>query len=117
VDLYYGEVYSVIDFMLDEYGRDKMRQLLLVFSEGVRQEEALQRAYGFGLDELDMRWRASLGLGLRQERVLETEFPVAVEAQRPENEKAPLCAPVAGVLLLPLIGVAWLGGELRAGVR
>jgi hypothetical protein len=116
VDLYYGEVYSVIDFMLDEYGRDEMRQLLLIFSEGVRQEEALQRAYGFGLDELDVRWRASLGLGPRQELTSETESPVAVEGQRPEKEKAPLCVPAAGALLLPLIGVAWIGEKLRAGV-
>jgi len=117
VDLYYGEVYSVIDFMLDEYGRDKMRQLLLVFSEGVRQEEALQRAYGFGLDELDVRWRASLGLGPRQGLASETGSSVAVKKKRPEREKNPLCAPAAGALLLPLIGVVWLGGRLRAGAH
>ena len=105
VDLYYGEVYSVVDFMLKTYGRDKMHQLLLVFSEGTRQEKALQRVYGFGLDELDTRWRASLGLGPRPSPTSKTLSPLA-RSQRPEKEKNPLCMPVAGALLLPLIGAA-----------
>lgn len=66
VDLYYGQAHSIVSFMLKEFGRDKMQQLLSVFAEGARQEEALQRVYGFGLDELDNRWRASLGLGPRR---------------------------------------------------
>jgi hypothetical protein len=62
VDLFYGAVFSVVHFMLREYGRDRMTELLQVFSQGSRQEEALQEVYGFGLAELDSRWRASLGL-------------------------------------------------------
>jgi hypothetical protein len=62
VDLFYGEAYSIVDYMLKTYGRDKMQRLLGVFAEGTLQEEALQRAYGLGLDDLDNGWRASLGL-------------------------------------------------------
>lgn len=65
VDLFYGQAYSVVDYMLREYGRDKVRALLAVFSKGARQEDALQRVYGFGLDDLDARWRSSLGLAPR----------------------------------------------------
>ncbi len=71
VDLFYGEVYSVVDYMLKEYGRDKMSEFLRVFAQGTRQEDALQQVYGFGLDELDNRWRASLGLGPRQHAAAE----------------------------------------------
>ena len=62
VDLFYGEAYSVVAFMLKEFGAPKMRELLAVFTEGTLQEEALRRVYGFGLAELDNRWRESLGL-------------------------------------------------------
>jgi hypothetical protein len=65
VDLFYGEVYSLVDFMLKTYGKEKMTQLLSAVREGLYQEEALQQVYGFGLDELDAQWRANLGLGPR----------------------------------------------------
>lgn len=62
VDLYYGECYSVVDFMIETYGRDKMTELLQVFAEGTSQHDALQRVYGLTIEELDARWRISLGL-------------------------------------------------------
>lgn len=65
VDLFYGEVYSLVEFMLKTYGKEKMSQLLAAVHEGLYQEEALQKVYGFGLDELDTQWRASLSLGPR----------------------------------------------------
>jgi hypothetical protein len=67
VDLYYGEVRSVVDYMLAEYGKEKLDALLQVFAQGARADDALQQIYGFGLDELDNRWRASLGLEPRPE--------------------------------------------------
>jgi len=66
VDLFYGEAYSVVDFLLREYGKEKMTRLLAKFKEGTYQEDALREVYGFGLDELDRLWRASLGLGPRR---------------------------------------------------
>jgi len=65
VDLYYGEVRSVVDFMLATYGRDRMQALLGVFAEGSLAEDALQEVLGLGLDELDNAWRESLGLAPR----------------------------------------------------
>jgi len=62
VDLYYGECYSVVTFMIDTYGREKMTELLQVFAEGTSQHDALQRVYGLTIEELDARWRISLGL-------------------------------------------------------
>jgi hypothetical protein len=62
VDLFYGQAYSIVSFMLDEFGRAELHDLLAALSEGMRQEDVLMRVYGFGLDELDDRWRTSLGL-------------------------------------------------------
>ncbi|NLD71819.1 MAG: hypothetical protein GX649_03765 [Chloroflexi bacterium] len=62
VDLYYGQAHSIVRYMLDEHGRDKMRELLSVFAEGSRQDDALLRVYGWDLAGLEDRWRESLGL-------------------------------------------------------
>jgi len=69
VDLFYGESYSLVAFLLEDQGRDKLLELLQTFKRGAYQEDALQKVYGFGMDELDARWRASLGL---KPRVLPT---------------------------------------------
>lgn len=72
VDLFYGQAYSVVAFLLREYGREKMSALLEVFAQGSLQEEALRQVYGFGLDELDALWRQSLGLSPRRPVVTPT---------------------------------------------
>ena len=103
VDLFYGEVYSVVKFLLDAYGRERMNALLGEFSEGMRQEEALLSTYGFGLDELDAQWRTSLGLEPRLELVAGPDQP---EANRsPTEESRPLCASAVGAAMLPLFAV------------
>lgn len=62
VDLYYGECYSVVTFMIDTYGIEKMTEFLQVFGEGTSQHDALKRVYALTIEELDARWRISLGL-------------------------------------------------------
>jgi len=86
VDLFYGEVYSLVKFMLDTYGRAKMHALLDALEDGVTPEEALRRAYGFGLDQLDDEWRASLGLGTRAELQATPQTPTDT------SRGVPVCA-------------------------
>lgn len=90
VDLFYGEVYSLVEYLLQTYGKEKMAQLLTAIRQGLYQEDALQRVYGFGLDELDARWRASLGMQPRG-----TSSPVAPLTPRPAQRP---CIPCPGVL-------------------
>ena len=61
VDLFYGQSYSIVEYLLKTYGRDKMVELLGVFERGSHQEDALQEVFEFGLDELDTRWREYVG--------------------------------------------------------
>ncbi len=105
VDLFYGEVYSLVDYLLQSYGADKMTQLLNAFTEGITQEEALQRVYGFGINELDARWRQSLGLQPR-----ETPSPPAPVSSRPIQRPSIPC-PVA--LLGAVGGVAAVALEKK----
>ena len=56
----YAESYSLVEYLLDNYGQDKMLNLLTLFKQGNTYDEALTRVYGFDIDGLDARWRASL---------------------------------------------------------
>jgi hypothetical protein len=58
----YGESNSIVTFLIQTYGKDKMVQLLNVFHQGSGYDEALKQVYGFDQDGLDTLWRQSLGL-------------------------------------------------------
>ena len=66
VKLSYGQSYSVVGFLIDQYGTDRMAQLLDVFKEGASYDDALNRAYGFDTAQLDNLWRESVGLAQRE---------------------------------------------------
>jgi hypothetical protein len=68
VGLFYGESYSVVRFLIDQYGEEKFRDLLAAFREGNRTDDALMQVYGFDQDGLENAWRRSVGL---PERVIE----------------------------------------------
>ncbi len=58
----YGESNSIVTFMINTYGKAKMRELLGVFHQGSRYDDALMKVYGFNQDGLDSLWKKSLGL-------------------------------------------------------
>ena len=58
--LSYAESYSLVEYLLDNYGQDKMLDLLAFLKQGSTYDEALTAVYGFDMDGLDVRWRATL---------------------------------------------------------
>jgi hypothetical protein len=58
----YGESQSIVTFLIEKYGKDKMIQLLDTFHQGSGYDEALKQVYGFDQDGLDALWRQSLGI-------------------------------------------------------
>ncbi len=64
VNLWYAEVWSVVDFLISEYGEEKMAALLTVFSRGAHPDDALMEVYGFDRDGLTARWWSRLGAEL-----------------------------------------------------
>jgi hypothetical protein len=72
----YGQSKSIVTFLIETYGKDKMNRLLAAFQQGTTHDEALLSVYGFDQDGLDTLWRQSLGItaGYRQEE------PAAVAA-------------------------------------
>lgn len=105
VDLFYAECYSVVNFLIEEYGPAKMDELLRTFAEGVYQEDALQRVYGFGLDELEDKWRAAIDAPPRP-----TPAPPSEVTAPPSRGKSgsgiPICSS-AGLVLILAGAVFW----------
>ena len=55
--LAYAESYSLVEFLITNYGQDKMLDLLHTFRQGSSYDAALKEAYGFDADGLDKLWR------------------------------------------------------------
>jgi len=58
--LSYAQSYSLVEYLLDNYGQDRMLDLLTLLKQGSTYDEALIEVYGFDIDGLDARWRATL---------------------------------------------------------
>jgi len=60
--LAYAQSYSLVRFLVDSYGGEKMLALLRVFKAGSSPDDALMEVYGFDLAGFEELWRESLGL-------------------------------------------------------
>jgi hypothetical protein len=59
--LSYAESESVVQFIIEQKGQDRMAALINVFRDGVSYDQAVQKSLGISLDELDREWKAWLG--------------------------------------------------------
>ena len=58
--LSYAESQSIVNFLINNYGKDKMFELLTTFKEGADYDGALKKVYGFDMDGLSTLWQQSL---------------------------------------------------------
>lgn len=56
----YAESYSIVKYLVDNYGKDRMSALLEMFRQGSTYDGALKTVYGFDMDGLNTMWQASL---------------------------------------------------------
>lgn len=59
--LAYAESFSIVSFLIEEFGEEKFADLIAAYRTGVSHDEAMVAALGFNLDELDRLWKESLG--------------------------------------------------------
>ena len=101
--LSYAQSYSLVKFLISNYGRGKMLELLNTFRQGSGYDGALDKVYGFDMDGLDALWR---------------EY-VAIPAQPGEERGIPLAliATLAGLAtaLLLVLGLAAENWAWRRG--
>ncbi len=95
-DLSYSQSYSLVNFLISEFGRDKLLKLFDNMRQGIKTEDALNSAYGFGLDGLEDKWRASIGAKPRRSEgvvATVTANPTAVPTYAPVSA-APVSASI-----------------------
>jgi hypothetical protein len=87
-NLSYGQSYSLVNFLIETYGQDKMTELLVGLRDGLTLDQALQQTYGFDVDGLEDAWRQAIGA---QPRTVSAE-PTA----RPTPTYVPTIVPISG---------------------
>ncbi|MFC1995467.1 peptidase MA family metallohydrolase [Chloroflexota bacterium] len=55
--LAYAQSHSLVEFLISNYGQDKILELLNTFREGSSYDGALNKVYGFDMDGLSNLWR------------------------------------------------------------
>ena len=65
VNLYYGQSWHIVKYLIDTYGQGKYAALFAEFKRGSTVGDALTTVYGFDVDGLENEWRAANGLPAR----------------------------------------------------
>jgi hypothetical protein len=60
-NLSYAQSYSLVNFLIETYGQQKMTDLLSGLRDGLTTDQALTQTYGFDSDGLEDAWRAAIG--------------------------------------------------------
>jgi hypothetical protein len=117
--LSYAESYSLISFLIQHYGEQKMLSLLSTFKQGSTYDNALETVYGFDTSGLNSLWRESLGLSPQEPTPTPTQtngFFNCHEAAASSQHSGLVGLGALGIVLLPVIGEA-LRIRARRGKR
>lgn len=90
--LSYSQSYSIVKFLIETYGQDKMNALLIALRDGTTIDDALLKVYGFDVEGLEVAWRDAIGAA-----------PKAASAQptaQPTPTIVPTYVPFSGSSLL-----------------
>ena len=94
VGMFYAQAWSVVDYMVDAHGAQRMSALLAAINDGQKIEDAVPTAYGLTLEQLEARWKAQV-LG-------ETTI-----AARPDPGTVGTSALISGAVFLAVIASTW----------
>ena len=93
--LAYAQSYSLVEFLINNYGQSKMLELLNTFRQGSSYDGALDKVYGFDMDGLDALWRDYV--------------TVPAQSMKKEGVRPALIKAFAGLLLaLGLVSGSWV---------
>ncbi len=89
----YSESYSLVNYLIDEYGKDAMLALLKALKEGATVDGALKAVYGFDINGFEDAWRAAIGAQARQAPVVAQATPTATQVPTIEPASAAAVGP------------------------
>lgn len=87
-NLSYSQSYSVVKFLIENYGQQKMTDLLTALRDAKPIDTALLEVYGFDTDGLDSAWRESVGAA---------PLLIAQATAQPTPTYVPTYIPIAGI--------------------
>jgi len=91
IELFYGQSWYVVEYMIDTYGEEAMADLLATIKAGNNTDTALQEVYSLDQDSLYNEWRVSVGLEpIEYEPVVEATRTAPADATR-----APMTLPTS----------------------
>lgn len=93
--LSYSQSYSIVKFLIETYGQDKMTSLLTSLRDGATIDNALIITYGFDVEGLDDAWRKGIDAAPRSVSVEPTAQPTPTHV--------PTIVPISGAPLADLI--------------
>lgn len=123
VNQWYGQAYSIVQYLIEVHGKEKMAELLAVFKEGILPDDALEQVYGFNQDELDAGWREWVGAPPREGSTApatpvpqqQATVAPAEPTVGPAATAAPEPTPRPGQSSNPLAGLCCCLGPLLSG--
>jgi hypothetical protein len=115
VDLAYAESWSVVNFMFEHYGEEKVAELIEVFGVGAHQDDGLMEVLGFDVDGLEDEWRLYIGAPPREGASVEatllpqqetpavgTPHPASSPTPTPSRSQTVCCGAAPAALFLTL---------------
>ena len=102
VRLFYAQAWSVVKYIVDTYGTERMTSLLRSMDSGARIDQAVEDVYDITLEELERRWRADLA----------GETPVA---PRPDPGTIAVSGIIAGAIVIAVLASGYRWVAHRAG--
>jgi hypothetical protein len=90
-NLSYAESYSLVEYLLDNFGQVKMLNLLALLKQGNTYDEALTQVYSFDIDGLDTRWHETLAA----DTVFASQNPERSIAEAKQSHPALICCVIS----------------------
>jgi hypothetical protein len=90
--LSYSQSYSLVKYLIETHGQEKMTQLLLNLRDGVTINQALMEVYRFDVEGLEDEWRKAIGAPPRSVSAQPTSIPSPTQV--------PTIVPVSGLEMM-----------------
>ncbi len=119
VGLFYGEAWSLVSYLNEQYGQEKFAQLYAEIKTGKRIDSALEAVYGFNQDGLEDEWRQFHDLPARETfeatAPAQDQTPGSDSADNPASEDGGGTS--TGTIIAILVGTLALAGAIAfAGI-